>query len=668
MLNESDQATPSDRPKLYIINSGEDEDRQLAERIALETRDIVTPIYMTPNELIELELTAFLPAFLPVPTVHAQAIKFLILSPAIANAPGHCTTLAKLVRSDSLFLREESRVYCFCRGIARDVLQEHKELGPILENVFVGFGGSEQGKDGHLQLILGEIREFVTQTMPTIPRRSLFLEVLSNLYYMFVAFLTMVMFYLAPPLSACAAVLLTIFWWLNWSPSWSMALVCLCAFTAGYRLNRLLPSDIWPWLGRRWKLPRDVMSESACFSFRGPLFLTNLLFAIISALQSDWSIAWSWFLNGIVTQALVDYLVDRQCRAAFNRRSGYSDAAISVIESLGRTGPSLSNCRVEEFIAAGSCAVTAALWSAIGLACGIALLIVPCVLIGRQDYASVMPRIAVSVVVGLLLPTILAVFAGRVIIIRSGAYVGLFNRSVGTPKARVPLAMLKGAVPCDRLEVESFAQDLHQVQVLNWLFLLRGAEKPLRPNWAATADYAFLSYLWGDDGGMSARLAEACTTAGVGHFLDKENAEEFGLFRRGLAEGIAKCTHFFLVLSPKIVDPKRYIHREIEMAMGLWDIEMLPAIICVVEPDLAERLRTDPAVSLEIRFLLTFCPQMTPTEAAQPAIVRYIVEFTRREGKLHDWLALLSPATAYVRAVRLPGIGEASSAAVAPIS
>jgi hypothetical protein len=128
-----------------------------------------------------------------------------------------------------------------------------------------------------------------------------------------------------------------------------------------------------------------------------------------------------------------------------------------------------------------------------------------------------------------------------------------------------------------------------------------------------------------------------------------------GLFRRPLAGAIAECTHVFLVISPGIVSGD-FVLREIEMAMSRWLLEMLPSIVCVVEPDVAARLLADPAVPLAVRFLLTFCPQMTFAESVEPALVRYVLELTRREGKWHDWLALLSPSTFGWQVFKLAGI------------
>jgi hypothetical protein len=90
--------------------------------------------------------------------------------------------------------------------------------------------------------------------------------------------------------------------------------------------------------------------------------------------------------------------------------------------------------------------------------------------------------------------------------------------------------------------------------------------------------------------------------------------------------------------------------------MGRWRGELLPAVICVVEPGVCEQLASDLSVPVAIRFLLRFCPQMTPAEASQPALVRYVVELTRRQGKWSDWRLLLSPSTAMAQVIRLPGI------------
>jgi len=46
---------------------------------------------------------------------------------------------------------------------------------------------------------------------------------------------------------------------------------------------------------------------------------------------------------------------------------------------------------------------------------------------------------------------------------------------------------------------------------------------------------------------------------------------------------------------------------------------------------------------------------MTPAEAADPARLRSMVEFTRREGKLRDWMILLSPGSVFSRAARVSG-------------
>ena len=85
---------------------------------------------------------------------------------------------------------------------------------------------------------------------------------------------------------------------------------------------------------------------------------------------------------------------------------------------------------------------------------------------------------------------------------------------------------------------------------------------------------------------------------------------------------------------------------------------MMPAVICVADPDEARALRDDPQTPLDVRFLLTCCPRMTPAEAIDPKRLRYIIDLTRRQGKWSDWLATLSPMSGR-RILRMPGIVNA---------
>jgi hypothetical protein len=231
-------------------------------------------------------------------------------------------------------------------------------------------------------------------------------------------------------------------------------------------------------------------------------------------------------------------------------------------------------------------------------------------------------------------------------------YAAKVRGATKAPSASVPSPAL------DKLDVESFAAE-ERSTVLRWLEVNRVCfdRYPMR-RWRTPRDHAFISYAWRDDpdAATPSRVADACAAAGIEHFLDRRNvASKEGAWRITVARAVAECTHFFVVVSPNI-GSGGVVQREIEMAVQRWTLEMSPTVICIAEPAAAEQLRHDPAVPLVVRFLLTFAPRMTPEEAAQPALVRYVVEFTRRTGRMHDWLPFLSPATTLARATRLPGI------------
>jgi hypothetical protein len=96
--------------------------------------------------------------------------------------------------------------------------------------------------------------------------------------------------------------------------------------------------------------------------------------------------------------------------------------------------------------------------------------------------------------------------------------------------------------------------------------------------------------------------------------------------------------------------------------MQRWTYEMSPTVVCVADPGVAQAPCSDPSVPLVPRFLLTFSPRMTPAEAAEPALMRYIVEFTMRQARLRDWLLVLSPTTFLLQTARMPAIPELSDA------
>jgi len=289
--------------------------------------------------------------------------------------------------------------------------------------------------------------------------------------------------------------------------------------------------------------------------------------------------------------------------------------------------------------------------------------------------------IVAAAISGILIPSVFAL-GTRQYVVMLGESFGLQDtyanklgqplRTMVSPIKLRPVTWLM-SYPIDGTEKEKENAQLfppdERAQIAYWRELLRKPfhryPTPMMRPWRTPNDYVFISYAWRDDPGseVSTQIAEACRVAGIKYFLDKRNrANGRDSFRRSLASCLGKSTHFFLVVSPNITRGHVVI-REIEMAMTRWAFEITPTIICVVDPCLAAEFRRDARLPLALRFLLTFCPQMTAAEAAEPALVRYIVELTRREGKLHDWLPLLSPGTTVGQAMRMAGIADEPLAA-----
>jgi hypothetical protein len=316
----------------------------------------------------------------------------------------------------------------------------------------------------------------------------------------------------------------------------------------------------------------------------------------------------------------------------------------------------------EEFFRSVGGVITAFYGGAVMSAVMSALMIVPGFLVARMLATDPIIWIMTAAAAGYLLPGILERFAHRGITYL-GEYVGLssahdnmYKKLAGAPNTK--LTVQNGVPASERALVEAFAAE-EQNFVLQWLGNIRiGLRIRSYRAWWPSPDYAFISYAWRDDAetGVANGVAAACEAAKIEYFLDKEALKSRqGVFRMPLAAGLSKSTHVFLAVTPGVASGQ-VVRREIEMAMGRWRGELLPAIICVVEPRVCERLIADPAVPLPLRFLLTFCPQMTPAEASQPALVRYVIELTRREGKWSDWRLLLSPSTSLSQVIRLPGI------------
>jgi len=631
------------RPPVYILHSGERDDHELAATIAQQIGAFAEAECVTVQKLQQHFPGKIIPG-----------ISFAILSPEIANRPDRIAALTGLlarVHKQTFWPH-----YCVSRVTSRDALKQQRELSGLFEDILVW------DATDYLPAIVEELRDYAIRTLQMAPENRdprLFLkeglEPVVPLLCMFL-YLALIRAY---QLSLPAALVLAYLWWKGASPLWSIALVVLCAFAGGFRLNFLNPTDLWPWLGARWKLPFSKMRaalSSPPLSFGGPLFASGVVLAVSFAQASAWAAAAASLLAGIVGQGFVE----RRCRAAFARRSALSEAAAQSLERLDSNSAAKSCCQPAQVQNAGNTVVFTTYWAILTTALAVAVRTYPGAWSAGRSTALAAIAIFGASSIGMLGPLILGRFVRRMVFLGGGVYgltSGYAEKGHGVMQAKRGSPNFQSILKFEKSDMEAFPPE-ERGQVLRWLELLRVcfSRYPVR-SWKAAPDQVFISYVWRDDAdsGVSSQIYAACSEAGLDKFLDKSDGEKFGLYRKRLASGVAKCTHFFLMVSPGISDGP-VVLRELEMAMQRWIHEMLPAIICILDPNVALRMRTDPTVPVAVRFVLTFCPQMTPAEAAESALVRYVVEFTRHEGKSHDWLALLSPSTTMARLRRLPGI------------
>ncbi|MBN1996927.1 hypothetical protein JW935_05195 [candidate division KSB1 bacterium] len=156
-------------------------------------------------------------------------------------------------------------------------------------------------------------------------------------------------------------------------------------------------------------------------------------------------------------------------------------------------------------------------------------------------------------------------------------------------------------------------------------------------------DYIFISYSWAEERGtaMAERLAEVCTAIDIPFYWDRLHVKsQFLPWRRRVATSIEKCTHFFLVV-PRYCDLGTIVHREYEWAVRRWRDSLLPAILCVVEPDIAAELQNDPNTPFFLRLILAWCPHLTYSQADDERLLQLIIKQRRRQGLIKDALVAI---------------------------
>ncbi len=535
--------------QLYILHSGETPERRLAERLAYDLEELGRPELMTAATLVHrYRAEKGRPRLLAEATRVLPGIMIVLLSRAMIAEKETRDALVAAATGGSAVVTLR-RYFIRCDVTPEELRDRYADLAPIYENFTLH-------AEDQLAAIVEDIRH---APRPRSTRNDGFVIAGGTL----AGFLGSCLLRLYPLRYLLAAGLgLVLF--MHWSEAWTVALASGCSFMVGLGLSRTDPLDLWPWLGRCWKLETDA------------------------------------------------------CDAAHVRGACRSLLAVRHFNAVFGLGSLL--------VIAFPAAVAAA------------------------RYASHMHLYAAALTIGAVVPP----FTGAVWLAATRAtmrFRGLTTEHLAITGETFRGAT-RGAVPyplgIDESLLSSFSNE-ERAQLEQFVFLQRLAYGgSLLRRWTAARNFAFISYAWNDPvaGDMAQRVDEALRAIGVESFRDKRAIRDpYAAWRESVAVALMRCTHFFLILSPGIRHA-RVVQREIETAIQRRYLELMPAVICVGDPDVERSLREDAAVPLQIRFLLTSCPQATIAEATDPAQLRYLVELTRRQGRWRDWLGILSESAA----------------------
>lgn len=211
---------------------------------------------------------------------------------------------------------------------------------------------------------------------------------------------------------------------------------------------------------------------------------------------------------------------------------------------------------------------------------------------------------------------------------------------------------MRGTLRADLAALGNARAELHEDFELAVRRLMKivtlGAFAPHRP-WLPLRDRVFISYAWADDRHrrITSAVVETLVTARVPHFIDAAKESEFIPWRSAVAGQLARATHVLLVISPNM-NHGQTLKLEIMTIISRWYHEALPSVICVGDDEVVDRLLRDGRLSVELWFILNWCPRISHADARDPRLLTDTIARCRRNGRLKDWLALLSPRRALV--------------------
>ncbi|MGD9691092.1 MAG: TIR domain-containing protein [Phycisphaerales bacterium] len=625
-------------PRVNIfISDGDPADAAFAALIQSRVGGFAEAIVVTPADLADDRVDPLQRRF------GLAGTHIVVLSPALVQSAAACSLLQRAIK---IITVEPLRYYVICRGVEpKRALEDQKELQFLFDNTTAVDAGA-------LPTLVADLREYLTKILPKLGGSFPLVKLVAGLAQHLAstaAARILPLFTLAFMLGFLAplAVAATFFW--DGPSTLRMALSAWCAYCAGFAINELFALDFWPWAGSAWKLRQPLRSEDFSDLPIGNEAVGPLVTAAtgLSAIIASHTEMVAIVAFGLAMGAVLQTGVDAMGRERARRGPGFAWPRAPVHSGLAVSGAAADPTTLSR--AVGWC-LSSRRWTVKATTMKLLWFLLPVgVVLWRAPLSA-----AIAAVAAFLFGLMVCPFLTRWKLALDSflrRHTGLTERHIEALESR--LARLDVKVPPEMSGVEDekligFTEQeratARRWATMNALATISGCQR----TWRAPRVRAFVSYAWTGDPGYqaAANLVATLQTCRVPCFLDRhEIASPFENWRTRVYHGVMHCTHLFLLISPNLMRAA-IVRRELITVFQRWHLEQTPAVICVAPPALAESMRSDARVPLEVRFALAWCPVMSLEEARDPELVAALLEQRRRQGRFRDLTLALSPSTA----------------------
>jgi len=168
----------------------------------------------------------------------------------------------------------------------------------------------------------------------------------------------------------------------------------------------------------------------------------------------------------------------------------------------------------------------------------------------------------------------------------------------------------------------------------------------VRRKWLRPADRVFISYAWTNPHEapeVVRSLAKALDMLDVRYFFDKHSVPgSFAPWRQIVSLELLAATHLFVVLEPHLLQGDTVLN-EISTAMERWETEVFPAVVCIVDPQVASAIQPSDDASQQLKKVLRNSARVPPEQVANAEMIERAIESHRFQGLARDWLTLVWP-------------------------